>query len=263
MPLRCATRLELHSPFLASDAKTPFNSWENVTKASARKSPSMLACNAKSQHVLKIAKCLRFRLPLLFWPSMRAHAMPNRQWWARGSAERIWGDFFILAWQIWGNLPTNFSANFDGEFLSANFAALFFPRCHPPENDSRPKFTPTIVGIPLQCHFRFSSPNVFMPIFCLWERPKAGILDFLVFVEENLRITKNVLTLPNLPPTPGRAPRIAPECFFFARLGSWVHFQELLQECLRIARVALRVAFSLQERLFFQETRRGLEIYGS
>ena len=36
---------------------------------------------------------------------------------SRGSAERIWGEFFFLAWQFLGKLLTNFSANFDGEFF--------------------------------------------------------------------------------------------------------------------------------------------------
>ena len=37
--------------------------------------------------------------------------------WSRRHAERIWGgEFFILARQILGELPANFSANFDGEF---------------------------------------------------------------------------------------------------------------------------------------------------
>ena len=31
-------------------------------------------------------------------------------------AERIWGEFFILARRTVGKLPANFSANFDGEF---------------------------------------------------------------------------------------------------------------------------------------------------
>ena len=39
---------------------------------------------------------------------------PN--FWSRRYAERIWGEFFILARRIVGKLPANFSANFDGEF---------------------------------------------------------------------------------------------------------------------------------------------------
>ena len=35
---------------------------------------------------------------------------------ARGSAERIWGEFFILVGRILGKLPANSSANFDSEF---------------------------------------------------------------------------------------------------------------------------------------------------
>ena len=40
----------------------------------------------------------------------------------------------------------------------------------PPKN-SRPKFTPKLVGIPLQFHFR--TQNLFTPIFCLWERSRS------------------------------------------------------------------------------------------
>ena len=36
--------------------------------------------------------------------------------WSRRYAERIRGEFFILARRILGKLPANFSANFDGEF---------------------------------------------------------------------------------------------------------------------------------------------------
>ena len=36
--------------------------------------------------------------------------------WFRRYAERIWGEFFILARRNLGKLPANLSANFDGEF---------------------------------------------------------------------------------------------------------------------------------------------------
>ena len=39
-----------------------------------------------------------------------------RKCWLRSYAERIWGEFFILARRIVGKLPANFSAKFDGEF---------------------------------------------------------------------------------------------------------------------------------------------------
>ena len=38
-------------------------------------------------------------------------------------------------------------------FFSANFSALFFQDFRPPPKKSRPKFTPRIVGSPLQFHF--------------------------------------------------------------------------------------------------------------
>ena len=41
--------------------------------------------------------------------------------WSRRYAERIWGEFFILVRRILGNLPANFSANFDGEFFGLVF----------------------------------------------------------------------------------------------------------------------------------------------
>ena len=44
-----------------------------------------------------------------FWPKMAKS-------WSRRYAERIWGEFFILARRSVGKLPANFSANFDGEF---------------------------------------------------------------------------------------------------------------------------------------------------
>ena len=37
-------------------------------------------------------------------------------YWSRRYAERIWGEFFILARRNVGKVPANFSANFDGEF---------------------------------------------------------------------------------------------------------------------------------------------------
>ena len=81
--------------------------------------------------------------------------------WSRRYAERIWGDFFILARRISGKLPANFSANFDREFFG-----LVFPGLQATQKNSRPKFTSRIVGIPLQSHFL--EPK----IFCLRGRPK-------------------------------------------------------------------------------------------
>ena len=58
---------------------------------------------------------------------------------ARGSAERIWGEFFILAWRILGKFPANFSANYDGKFILRIFRPCF-SRVSGPHK----KFTPKI-----------------------------------------------------------------------------------------------------------------------
>ena len=93
--------------------------------------------------------------------------------WSRGSAERIWGDFFGGGGggpRILGKLPANFSANIDGEFFLWFFRP-FFSRV----SGSPIKFTPKIRA--QNC--RHSSPislsrtqNLFTPIFCLQRRPK-------------------------------------------------------------------------------------------
>ena len=75
---------------------------------------------------------------------------------------------FFLARRIFGKLPANFSAHFDGNF-SAKFDGKFFPQFFP--KNSRPKFTPRIVGIPLQFHF------LEPPIFCLRGRPTKGVAE--------------------------------------------------------------------------------------
>ena len=63
----------------------------------------------------------------------KSGASSRKNCWSRRYAEQISGELFILVQRIWGKLPANFSANFDGH--------------------SRPKFTSRIVGIPLQFHF--------------------------------------------------------------------------------------------------------------
>ena len=77
---------------------------------------------------------------------------PKRKSWGRGSAERICGNFF-LAWRILGELPANFSANFDCRFFLQIFRPCFSTVSGLPPKNSRPKFTPEIVAIPLQFHF--------------------------------------------------------------------------------------------------------------
>ena len=81
---------------------------------------------------------------------------------ARGSAERIWGDFFILVWRILGKLSAKFSANFHSEIFAQIFQTVVSPGFqatgwHPKQ--SRPKFTLKLVGIPLQFHI-FGPKNV-------------------------------------------------------------------------------------------------------
>ena len=61
--------------------------------------------------------------------------------------------FCSLAWRILGKLPANFSANFDDDFLLGKFFGLVFLGLQAPTKNSRQKFTPRIVGIPLQFHF--------------------------------------------------------------------------------------------------------------
>ena len=97
--------------------------------------------------------------------------------WGRGSAERIWGEFFILAWWILGKWPVNFSATFDGELFPQIFQpCFFFLGFRPPPSkkknhaqNSRPK----IVGIPLKLHFL--EPFFFTPIFCLRGRSRISV----------------------------------------------------------------------------------------
>ena len=64
------------------------------------------------------------------------------------------GRFFFFAWRVLGNLPTNCSANFDGDFFQRLFRPCFSREsATPPKKNSRSKFTPKLVGIPLQFHF--------------------------------------------------------------------------------------------------------------
>ena len=62
------------------------------------------------------------------------------------------GEFFVLAWRILGKWLANCSANFDGEFSCRFFGLFSFQRFRP-----TPKFTPEIVGIPLQFRTPFSA----------------------------------------------------------------------------------------------------------
>ena len=92
---------------------------------------------------------------------------------SRGSAERMWGEFSILAWRILGKSPTNLSANFDGKFFTRFFRPFFSRVSAPPP---KKKFTPKIRAqncrhsAPISHflrHFLF-----YTPIFCLRGRPR-------------------------------------------------------------------------------------------
>ena len=73
---------------------------------------------------------------------------------ARGSAERIWGDFFNLAQRILRKLSANFSASFDGGFYPRIFWPCFSGPSGPPQN-SRPNLSAFL------SNFTFSNPIIF------------------------------------------------------------------------------------------------------
>ena len=78
------------------------------------------------------------------------------------------GRMFLLVRRILGKLSANFSANFDGTLLSADFSVLFFQNFSPPpppQKNSRPELSTFL------SNFTFSNPNLFFtPIFCLLGR---------------------------------------------------------------------------------------------
>ena len=78
--------------------------------------------------------------------------LPMSKYWARGSAEQIWGDFFNLVRRILGKLPANLIVKFDSEFWWRMFWPCFSKASGSPKH-SRPKFTPKLVGISFQFHF--------------------------------------------------------------------------------------------------------------
>ena len=109
-------------------------------------------------------------LKYLFWCQLfrpRIALQNAGRCWSRGSAERIWGELFILLRQILGKLPENFSANFSAPNFFCELFSLVFCRVSGPSK----KFTPKI--------HRHSSPSslswaqmFFTAIFCLQGRPK-------------------------------------------------------------------------------------------
>ena len=89
---------------------------------------------------------------------------------SRGSAERIWGEFLVLVWRIFGKLPANVSANFDGKFFPRSSRPCFSRASGPPK-----KFTPKIHGQNSRHSYPISLCFTFFctPIFCLRARPKS------------------------------------------------------------------------------------------
>ena len=100
------------------------------------------------------------------------HSFAGRSWknvQPGGSAARIWGEFFILAWRILGKLPANFSANFDGKKFSRQIC--FSQGFRPPHKNFTPKkssaFLLNFTFLKLTfCHADF---------FCLQGRPKIFV----------------------------------------------------------------------------------------
>ena len=82
---------------------------------------------------------------------------------ARGSAERIWGEFFILVRCVSGKLPANVSANFDGESFPQMFRSCFSRISSPPP----PKKTSCPELSAFLSNFTFSSPKLFHADFLL------------------------------------------------------------------------------------------------
>ena len=81
--------------------------------------------------------------------------------------------FFWGVWRIFGKVPANFSANFDGDFFVREIFGLVSLGLQALHKNSRPKSTPEIVGIPLQSHT--FKPNFFLTlIFCLRGRPTSA-----------------------------------------------------------------------------------------
>ena len=85
--------------------------------------------------------------------------LPENYSKSRGSAERIWGEFFSWVRRILGKLPVNFSANFDGDFFPRVFRPCFFPGFQALKKIHAQNSRPEVVGIPLQ--FNFLEPNIF------------------------------------------------------------------------------------------------------
>ena len=85
----------------------------------------------------------------------------------RSSAERLWGRFFILVWQMLENcqIPAKFSSELFS-FVSPGLRP-------PPKKNSRPRFTPKIVG-----QFRIFEPNNFSYQFLLTMEIRISDLNY-------------------------------------------------------------------------------------
>ena len=105
---------------------------------------------------------------IFYWGSFSQRGASS---WSRRYAERIWGDFFYFG-------PANFrKIATAGEFLSEFWWRIFrpgFSRVSGHPKNSRPKFTPRIVGIPLQFHFL--EPKVYSRRFSAY----GGDQEFLL-----------------------------------------------------------------------------------
>ena len=103
---------------------------------------------------------------------------------SRGCAERIWDE--ILAWRTVGKSPTNFSANFDGDFFFLQNFRPCFSRASGPHKkiaqNSRPELSAFL------SNFTFSSPNFFTPIFCLLGRSSVE-RGMLAILEQHSKLT--------------------------------------------------------------------------
>ena len=128
-------------------AATCIHTWANTGKYFWRIIYVLVSCQGVSRTVRGTGATWRFschrKRPSSCYGTLNS--------WARGSAERIWGEFYILAWPIFGTLPANASANCDGEVCPRILRPCFFQGFSPPpqKKRSRPKFTPRIVGIPI------------------------------------------------------------------------------------------------------------------
>ena len=111
----------------------------------------------KSAPIQKIARKVDFSGPRLSQSTQFAHFRGNSWFQNKFLNPRFCGA--DLTRQILGKLMTNFSRIVTAKFPT-NFSALFFrvSGSPPPPKNSRPKFTPSIVSIPLQ--FRFLEPKI-------------------------------------------------------------------------------------------------------